>query len=113
MPMPIPIASQSAGALFVLSKFGAAINGPRAETKRLRTLIEAELANGNSVFLDFAGVEASHDTLDELLGELVAQEGPQVMQRLAFRGCSLGVKGLISFVVANRAKSGMSQPLPS
>lgn len=70
----------------------------------LRESIEQALGNGEAVTIDFSGVEATQSFVDELIGVLVSRLGPSVLSQISFKGCSQAVKGVISFVVADRAR---------
>lgn len=78
--------------------------GMRKSALPLRGSIEAALARGEDITVDFSGVEATQSFVDELIGVLVARLGPTILSQIAFKGCSQSVKGVISFVVADRAR---------
>jgi hypothetical protein len=42
--------------------------------------------------------------MDEFLGVLILRNGPRILERLAFKGCSEDVKAVIRFVVSTRSK---------
>lgn len=78
--------------------------GMRQSALPLRQSIEQALKKGEEVTIDFSGVEATQSFVDELIGVLVSKLGPSVLSQLSFKGCSQTVKGVISFVVADRAR---------
>jgi hypothetical protein len=47
-------------------------------------------------------VEATQSFIDELLGVLVLEQGPGVVERMIFRSCSKDVKAIINFVLGDR-----------
>lgn len=78
--------------------------GMRRSALPLRQTIEEAIAEGQTIELDFSGVEATQSFIDELVGVLVSKLGPTVLEQVAFKGCSAALKGIISFVVADRAR---------
>jgi hypothetical protein len=82
----------------------------RASASPLREQIEAHIEAGEAVELDFEGVEATQSFVDELVGLIVLERGPDVLNQLAFRRCSADMKGIISFVVSDRAAQHAASP---
>lgn len=78
--------------------------GMRQSALPLRTRIEEALQDGQSVTVDFTGVEATQSFIDELIGVLVGTRGPSILERLSFKGCSESVRGVLRFVVSDRAR---------
>lgn len=76
--------------------------GTRYRAIPLRDELEQLLTQYSEVVLDFSGIEATQSFIDELLGVLVLQRGPVIVERLMFRGCSEDVKETINFVVSDR-----------
>ena len=76
--------------------------GPRLSAAPVRDEIEIALAHGTEVVLDFSGVEATQSFIDGLVGVLVLQNGPGVLERLVFKSCSDDVKAILQFVAADR-----------
>lgn len=76
--------------------------GPRIAAAPLREEVEAALAAGAEVILDFSGVEATQSFIDGLVGALILQSGPDVLERLIFKSCSDDVKAILQFVAADR-----------
>ena len=77
--------------------------GMRRAALPLREQIEQAIARGLEVSIDFTGVDATQSFVDELVGVIVARQGPSVMDRVVFKGCSSTVKAIIQFVVSDRA----------
>jgi hypothetical protein len=75
--------------------------GTRFIAKRIRVAVESALVE-DSVEIDFTGVEVTQSFIDELLGPLLLRNGPRLLDRLAFRGCSDAAQAVISFVVSGR-----------
>ena len=65
--------------------------------------IEDHLSAGGIVELDCSATDATQSFMDELVGILVLERGPVVLQSLRFRGCSRDMKAIINFVVSDRA----------
>lgn len=82
----------------------------RAGASPLREEIEAKISAGETVDLDFEGVEATQSFVDELVGLIVLERGPEVLSQLRFRRCSADMKGIISFVVSDRAAQHSTSP---
>lgn len=78
--------------------------GMRQSALPLRSRIEAALAEGQGVTVDFTGVEATQSFVDELIGVLVGTRGPKVLEQVTFKGCSESVRGVLRFVVSDRAR---------
>lgn len=76
--------------------------GTRLRAHSLRDELEILLATNDEIVLDFSGVEATQSFIDELLGVLVLERGPNVIERLVFRSCSEDVKAFINFVLGDR-----------
>jgi hypothetical protein len=76
--------------------------GTRLRASALRDDLEQLLSEHGEVVLDFAGVEATQSFIDELLGVLVLEHGPGVVERMVFRSCSKDVKAIINFVLGDR-----------
>lgn len=76
--------------------------GPRLSAAPIREEIEISLAKGGEVVLDFSGVEATQSFIDGLVGVLVLQKGPDVLERLIFKSCSDDVRAILQFVAADR-----------
>lgn len=78
--------------------------GVRAAAVPLRAKVAQAISGGQDVVLDFSGVEVTQAFADELVGVLVGSLGPAVLERLSFKGCSPQVRGVLQFVVADRAR---------
>ncbi len=78
--------------------------GTRSRAFKFRDEIERLLfeEGAEKVTVSFDGVSATQSFVDELLGVLVLQRGPDVVQRLKFRHCSDELKAIIRFVLNDR-----------
>lgn len=86
--------------------------GTRYRAIALRDELELLLAEYSEIVLDFSGIEATQSFIDELLGVLVLQRGPVIVDRLMFRGCSEDVKETINFVLSDRMQQFEQSQLP-
>ena len=75
----------------------------------IRSRLEVALNGGEDVTLDFDGVEATQSFVDELVGVLIVQKGPSVLQHIKFRRCSETMKAIVQFVVSDRTDQFISQ----
>ena len=82
----------------------------RESAQPIRRGIDQHLANGEVIELDCAGADATQSFMDELVGILVLERGPNVLKQLRFRGCSADMKAIINFVVSDRASQFMKNP---
>jgi len=76
--------------------------GTRIRASALREDLEPLLAKHAEVTLDFGGVEATQSFIDELIGVLVIEHGPEIVEQLVFHSCSDDVKAIINFVLSDR-----------
>lgn len=76
--------------------------GTRLSAAPIRDRIEVALAQAAEVMLDFSGIEATQSFIDGLVGVLILQHGPDVLERLVFKSCSDDVKAILQFVAADR-----------
>ena len=67
-----------------------------------RGRIEGFLAQGFEVVIDFAGAAVTQSFVDELVGRLILEQGPDVLQRLVFKNCTDDTRAILRFVVADR-----------
>lgn len=89
--------------------------GTRHRAAGLREALERLIETGVEVVLDFKDVAATQSFIDELLGVLVLERGPELLNRLAFRSCSEDVKAIITFVIGDRIEQyqqAHQPPLP-
>jgi anti-anti-sigma regulatory factor len=86
--------------------------GTRHRALAIRDELESLLAKHGEVVLDFSGVEATQSFLDELLGVLVLERGPDIVEQLVFRGCSEDVKETINFVLGDRIEQYKLNQVP-
>lgn len=87
--------------------------GFRSSAVPLRLMLEASLSEGGEVVVDFSGVEVTQGFVDELIGAIVLQKGVQVMSQVVLKGCSLNAKGVIRFVVSDRAAQFTASSRPT
>lgn len=82
----------------------------RQDAKDKRQEIEDHLAAGGLVEFDCSATDATQSFMDELVGILVLERGPSVLQSLRFRGCTQDMKAIINFVVSDRAMQYKKNP---
>ena len=75
----------------------------RENARALREVIDQHISLDEAVELDCARTEATQSYMDELVGVLVLERGPEVLKLLRFRRCSADMKAIIRFVVDDRA----------
>lgn len=78
----------------------------------LRDELERLLADDQEVVLDFKGVETTPSFIDELIGVLVLERGPKIIEQLVFRSCSEDMKAIINFVLGDRIEQYKSRFAP-
>lgn len=81
--------------------------GARFSAAPLREQVEAALACGAEIALNFSHVEATQSFIDELVGVLILKHGPDVLDRLVFKSCSDDVRAIIEFVATDRCDQYM------
>lgn len=85
-----------------------AANGRLLGTRPLALPVRAQvekLLNDNEaskVGLDFAGTNPTQSFVDELVGVLVLEHGPNVLSRLVMKNCNDLTKSILHFVVTDR-----------
>lgn len=84
--------------------------GERSKAGGVRTQVEQAILAGHEVVLDFAGVEVTQSFADELVGVLILNLGPEVLETLVFKNCSENVRAIVQFVAADRADQFAKQP---
>ena len=90
-------------AFSILEHTKAPFLGGRYRARELREDVEQLLAHADEVVLDFTGMKsATQSFIDELVGVLVLQHGPDIVQRVVFKGCVEDIKEILSFVVSSR-----------
>jgi len=86
-----------------------AFHGSRASGQLLRMELEEALQTKDRVTLDFTGVGiVTQSFIDELVGVLILEDGPEILQRLSFKGCNEDVQAVIHFVAASRSEDFLS-----
>ena len=92
-------------AFSILEHTQAQYLGSRFRVRELREEVECLLAPTNEVVLDFTGMKSvTQSFVDELVGVLVLRHGPDIIQRLVFKGCAEDIKEILSFVVSSRTE---------
>lgn len=78
--------------------------GTRPLALPIRDTIEAALAADalEKVEIDFEGTNPTQSFVDELIGVLVLEHGPKILQRLVMKNCTDSVKSILHFVVSAR-----------
>lgn len=76
--------------------------GTRYQGRPLREELEAALARHEEVSLNFSGLDVTQSFIDEMIGVLVLKNGPRILGKLVFEGCSEDVQSVITFVVNSR-----------
>lgn len=84
--------------------------GGRTRATEWRQQLLEQLNTGSLLELDFEGIEATQSFVDELIGVIVLERGPDVMKRFRFRRCSDDMKAIINFVVSDRAAQYAATP---
>jgi hypothetical protein len=81
------------------------IMGTRASAIPLRQKVESALkSETGAVCIDFDGIAVTQSFMDEFLGVVILRQGPTVLDRLIFRGCSDDVRAVINFVARARTR---------
>lgn len=92
-------------AFSILEHTKAQFLGSRFRARELREEVEELLAHADEVVLDFTGMKsATQSFIDELVGVLVLKHGPDIVQRLVFKGCAEDIKEILGFVVSSRSE---------
>ena len=76
--------------------------GSRSSAMSLRDQVEDALSQRQDVVFDFTNVRVTQSFVDELIGRVVLQKGPDVLQHMVFKSCSDDVRAIIEFVVSDR-----------
>lgn len=78
--------------------------GIRALAVPIRLEAERVLRQGREVVLDFSGVGVTQSFVDELVGAVILRQGPDVLSKIIFKGCSEDVRDILKFVTADRSE---------
>lgn len=76
--------------------------GSRSSAMPLREMVEEALSSRQEVVFDFKHVRVTQSFIDELIGRVVLNNGPEILDRLIFKSCSDDVRAIIEFVVSDR-----------
>lgn len=80
-------------------------HGSRASGQQLRLDIEEALNANDRVTLDFDGVGVvTQSFIDEAIGVLILQFGPNILKRLSFKNCNEDVKAVLNYVAGTRCE---------
>lgn len=78
--------------------------GIRALAVAIRHEAEKALLEGQEVIFDFSGVSVTQSFVDELIGAVILREGPSVLLKMLFKGCSDDVRAILRFVTSDRTE---------
>ena len=78
--------------------------GIRALAKPIRREAEEALKLGQDVVFDFSGIGVTQSFVDELIGAVIRQEGPNVLSKMLFKGCSDDARAILKFVTSDRSE---------
>jgi hypothetical protein len=92
-------------AIQITAPEGVRTLGMRSSAKPFLEAALRSLTEGDSINLDFAGVDATQGFVDELVGSLIMRFGKPVLKRISFAHCTDDVKAIIRFVVNDRLSS--------
>lgn len=87
--------------------------GIRATAIPVRHAAEDALHRGEDVVFDFSGVGITQSFADELVGAIVLKQGPELLSRIVFKGCSEDVQRILRFVTADRSEQFFQSHRPS
>ena len=82
---------------------GLQVLGTRHSAKEIRKLVSKSLAEGRAI-IDFSAVTLTQSFADELIGPLLLEHGPAVLEKLSFKSCSDDARAVITFVVGQRLR---------
>ena len=78
--------------------------GIRALAVPIRHEAEEAFQEGQEVVFDFSGVGVTQSFVDELIGAVILREGPSVLSKMLFKGCSDDVRAILRFVTSDRSE---------
>jgi hypothetical protein len=90
-----------------LATQGTNFFGTRFLGRGLREKLEALLSEDEGkreVCIDFANLGVTQSFLDEFLGVLVVSKGSDLVDRVAFAGCTSETRALLEFVIGSRLR---------
>ena len=79
------------------------VMGIRALAVPIRNSAEEALHEGQDVVFDFSGVGATQSFVDELVGAVILREGPSILSKMVFKGCSEDIRTILKYVTTDRA----------
>lgn len=77
--------------------------GTRYSARNLRQELEGALLANEQVVLDFNSTSVTQSFIDELLGVLILKHGPDFLDKIVFKNCSVDVKEILQLVVNKRS----------
>jgi len=84
--------------------------GSRSSGCRARLELQEALDHHPKVTVDFTGLRmVTQSFVDELVGVLILEYGPNILQRLEFKGCNEAIRTVIRFVVNSRTRDYQRQ----
>jgi len=84
--------------------------GSRASGCRARLDLQEALDCHTKVTVDFTGLHmVTQSFVDELVGVLILEHGPGILQRIEFKGCNEAIRTVIRYVVNSRARDYQRQ----
>jgi hypothetical protein len=83
---------------------GLRVLGTRHSAKKIRRLVADSLNDQGVAIIDFQSVTLTQSFADELIGPLILEHGPAVLQKLSFKSCSDDARAVITFVVGQRIR---------
>ena len=81
---------------------GGRLLGTREIAFPIRDRIESALDAGETVALNFSGINPTQSFVDELVGVLVIERGQDVLDYLVMKNCNEDTKAILHFVVSDR-----------
>jgi len=82
-----------------------AFYGSRAFGQELRFEVEEGLSANERVVLDFSNVGVvTQSYIDEAIGVLILQFGPEILERLSFKNCNDDIKAVLGYVANTRCE---------
>ena len=76
--------------------------GSRSRALTIRDHIESIIKEHGSVTVDFSDIYPTQSFVDELVGVLILEHGPSILEKLSFANCSEQVQTILHFVASDR-----------
>ncbi len=84
----------------------------RTTGAKMRQQVELLLLEHSQIEIDFTSIGLTQSFADEFVGILAYRHGKDVFSRVAFKGCTVEHKKILSFVVSHRLSTRMDLPRP-